>query len=83
MNDWEHRIVGTNTGSEHTFALANERISSHRNCNISVSGSILPGRLLAFKPGQVSLVDTSAMTTRPAYMTLSHCWGQAQFLTLK
>lgn len=45
----------------------------------------LPSRLLSLDPTnrrRIRLLDTCNITPAPVYMTLSHCWGTAKFLTL-
>ena len=42
----------------------------------------LPTRLISVKETSIKLVLTSDWTTKPRYATLSHCWGNLEFLKL-
>lgn len=87
--EWKGKVVGPNTNSEQTLTLARgwlrQCTSSHPECDLEKLGLTLPSRLLALHPlgTNITLVDTCTMTSTPKYMTLSHCWGKAEFLTLR
>lgn len=68
------------------FTLANawlERCSNlHGNCRGNVQCE-LPTRLVAIGTlGQIKLVESTTLLTRPRYSTLSYCWGQEPFTML-
>lgn len=82
-------IHSTTTGSDETFDLArawlSECVSTHEDCKIDKSRLELPGRLLyldATNAHQIRLLETTTIAPVPTYLTLSHCWGDAKFLTL-
>lgn len=53
----------------------------HRSCE-NTNADFYPKRLLDLRNGEPSLVETGGRTLHNPYATLSHCWGQADFLTL-
>jgi len=56
---------------------------SHQLCNSSEGGaSAPPARLLSVANGRLHLVDMSEYQHRPRYLTLSHCWGKIDIITL-
>ena len=57
-------------------------ITSHEGCKKNVVGAKMPTRLLQLGPEDVRLCITDASKPTLPYMTLSHCWGSAQFLKL-
>jgi hypothetical protein len=62
-------------------------ISNHPKCNTRTGTADfkLPTRLLELgtpTPGHIRLRKTSESDLKGPYMTLSHCWGSAKFLTL-
>lgn len=79
----------TTTDSGETFQLARTWlfacVSTHGDCKVDKSCLELPSRLLfldAANTHQIRLLETATLTSVPTYMTLSHCWGDAKFLTL-
>jgi hypothetical protein len=56
---------------------------SHQHCNSGEGGaSAPPTRLLSVTNGQLRLVDMSEYQHQPRYLTLSHCWGKINMITL-
>ena len=80
-----------------TSSLANQHLArgwamrcegSHKRCvRILLRGSIRPSRLLKIihVSGNIVLriVETRNLPLDEEYITLSHCWGTAKFLTLR
>lgn len=54
---------------------------THDSCQVKTTHR-LPSRLLAVNSIPMKLVLTANMQFRPAYATLSHCWGKLEFLKL-
>lgn len=60
-------------------------IASHPECNRDIMTARMPTRLLKLgypTPEQLQLCINKHARTNSRYMTLSHCWGSAQFLKL-
>ena len=56
--------------------------SESHSCCTEKSDCHLPTRLLAIKDDSARLVLTANLETKPIYATLSHCWGNLEFLKL-
>ncbi|TVY82098.1 hypothetical protein LSUE1_G005835 [Lachnellula suecica] len=89
-----HEQVGTisrTTDSEQSWTLAKSWIEvcakSHTTCHVSLSERRLPTRLVNVGGGEnftgPRLVLTDGMELSTPYLSLSHCWGKAEFMTLK
>lgn len=74
------------TGGEHTGVLAagwlSECLGSHMSCNNLPSSNWRPSRLLDVSTDRIRLVLATTESTKGPYATLSHCWGQEEFLVL-
>lgn len=60
-------------------------ITNHDRCESRRRNLKSPTRLLELcqpSPDHVRLIETSNLSCKPTYMTLSHCWGSAIFLKL-
>ena len=61
--------------------------STHSRCSPNPCGSNFPTRLLDLDAGEThASIRVTVTDTNPRegeYMTLSHCWGAAQFITLR
>jgi hypothetical protein len=60
-------------------------ITSYPECNRLSIGAKIPTRLLELGylgPDHIRLRNTADITMGISYMTLSHCWGSAEFLKL-
>lgn len=82
-------VIEATTDSESTFSLARSWLEkctkSHPLCKVNRREVELPSRLLKLdfrNPQRVRLIETSTYPIKPAYMTLSHRWGNVEFLTL-
>lgn len=76
------------TASDGSWAVAEGWIrrcfTNHKLCAaVTDSPHWYPTRLLKIVEDSVKLIETSEETPTGPYVTLSHCWGKAQFLTLK
>lgn len=87
----DHHVVPS-TSSLENQSLARKWLdqcfSSHESCIASVrSLPNIPTRLLEINGSEakplVRLVETASHSREENYMTLSHCWGTAEFLTLR
>lgn len=56
-------------------------MSQHETCK-PVSADWLPSRLLNVTDARIRIVLSSEVQSRERYITLSHCWGDADFLKL-
>ncbi|KAH8592380.1 heterokaryon incompatibility protein-domain-containing protein [Bisporella sp. PMI_857] len=81
----------TNTGSKESLERAarwvNRCIEAHSGCKHQsiLTERRLPTRLVWVSPsenGPLRLCETSQLPPDTNYMTLSHCWGKKEFLTL-
>ncbi|KAK7422808.1 hypothetical protein QQX98_001369 [Neonectria punicea] len=87
-------LLDTSTGSEKTYTQIRHWVKNctetHRQCaRRHTDRSLVPTRLLDLGPGDsswpshlVRLIVTKPDFREP-YLTLSHSWGQKQFLTLQ
>lgn len=82
-------VKSTSTNSVGSFRLARawlqECIKTHGECRVDTSNLELPSRLLHLEPSDIQrirVLDSSSLAEMPIYMTLSHCWGTAKFITL-
>lgn len=57
-------------------------LTTHEYCNVDGLNTAVPTRLLSIFEDPPRLVSTAELTTRPRYGTLSHCWGNKEFLKL-
>jgi hypothetical protein len=60
----------------------NSCVTCHESCKKRLVGTKMPTRLLQLMSEDVRLCVTDTSKPRFPYMTLSHCWGSAQFLKL-
>jgi len=87
----EPSIHEDTTDSASSFKLASTWLKdciqskSHVHCHTNLDEHKLPTRILELgspDAQHIRLRTTSTMGVAPLYMTLSHCWGGADFLTL-
>jgi hypothetical protein len=76
------------TASDASWAVAEGWIrrcfTNHKTCaGVTDNPHWYPTRLLKIVGDSVRLIETSEETPTGPYVTLSHCWGKVQFLTLK
>jgi hypothetical protein len=78
------------TGSDRTLELALRWLrdcrANHQQCIVSRKEAKPPMRLLELdqpEENHIRVRNTSSVKEVPSYMTLSHCWGTAQFLKLE
>ncbi|RFU28712.1 hypothetical protein B7463_g7603, partial [Scytalidium lignicola] len=57
-------------------------LETHESCKFT-EGCQLPTRLIDLGSNPIHLVQSSDMTTKPRYATLSHCWGIQNFYKLQ
>jgi Heterokaryon incompatibility protein (HET) len=60
-------------------------ITDHPECNTETYTAKMPSRLLKLEqptPNHLQLCATEIDGIKSPYMTLSHCWGSAKFMTL-
>ena len=57
-------------------------LETHESCK-STEDCQLPTRLIDLGSTPIRLVQSSNLTTKPRYATLSHCWGTHDFYKLK
>jgi hypothetical protein len=67
--------------SETAASWLRECDQSHEACGLPMADEV-PTRLLWFTGERIRLVHTADLATKPRYATLSHCWGNRQFLKL-
>ena len=74
------------TGDESTAVFARSRLDEclekHAHCSRSFSEGWKPSRLLDISGDEVKLVRGTSVDGQAQYVTLSHCWGEEQFLIL-
>ncbi|KAI1504541.1 HET-domain-containing protein [Biscogniauxia marginata] len=78
----------TNTASEETMQFIrnclNECQGSHSLCSKSIpAGHWYPTRLIEILPSGARLIETAETDVIGPYISLSHCWGKANILTLR
>lgn len=83
------QTLGSNTGSAQSSDIAlqwiSECVSKHQHCTPTNVEAQLPTRLLYVGSSgaqSVRLCETNEFPVDTQYMTLSHCWGQHQLITL-
>lgn len=82
--------LSNNTSSENSVAQArrwlDNCLNNHRFCSGVHRSESLPTRLVSISRGtsgvMASLCDGASLPSTTKYLTLSHCWGDADFLTL-
>lgn len=78
--------LSLSTGSEGSLELAAHWFKTcrenHPKCNTQFGSRWYPRRLLDVSESKPRLILTSAQTPDGPYATLSHCWGEDEFLVL-
>ncbi|KAF3798141.1 hypothetical protein GCG54_00010487 [Colletotrichum gloeosporioides] len=82
------RPLEDHTGSDTSLKLAKEWLSTcmqhHQSCCANTNVHFRPSRLLHLSAGHHVRLHTSKDYPEAfSYMTLSHCWGNAQFIQLQ
>ncbi|KAK5624914.1 hypothetical protein RRF57_000630 [Xylaria bambusicola] len=57
-------------------------LEKHSRCSRSFLGGWKPSRLLDVSDDKIKLIPGAVLEAQEPYITLSHCWGKDQFLTL-
>ena len=89
----DFRTISSKTNSQESFKLMRswitECLTNHKECSTIMErcgNHTPPTRLLDLTQMNsrsiVRLVETTSLTNKPSYMTLSHCWGNMKCLTL-
>ena len=90
LSSYHHVVPSTSSLENQSLARKwlHECLSSHETCIASARGlPNIPTRLIELTGSDakplIRLVETASHPREGNYMTLSHCWGTADFLTLR